>query len=646
MNDTSPQPQNTCRPLMREVPILVLLILRKNERIEVMNEEVVDNLSLPPSTPGKHLPSWVLKFRQTVEDSRVSLNKTNAQLHKVKANTEILTGVLKETHAKFEARDAKVEEIKASKSKGTYLEDQKQYFKLTKMLPEVFGEYVLAYLNKRDIAAIDSSTSSCRDLLIEGGFWTREYKLMMSVRNQGQGQEIYLGTATKKEEREAVVSYYARLSRGCRFLKEMKEQRGRPKHRDVKPHVYSRSDKEVSHSLPLFERVAPDKERVMSKSETFSNDFRSLALQNVKEILALTSDIRDMTVLQRLKANSVVTVLISLLANESGAMQQMCCSILGNILAMEARSLSSYTEAVAGESWTHTHHEFGSLTRAPDRELALQMRRCDGAKVLMGLLTSPSAVINLASGNSSSVQGMCNQQACRALLNLFCPSMPIIRDNTAALNAGGFPVSQALLAEWPRKRAWRFAHYNKKGSLRETYVAYLSISADLHVHGRGSDDMGFFVLLGKAEKTIDSWMWLLHKTYVDNSTMFTSDDIPEVDVGETGAFGTETQSNDAGYRLQERIQSWLVEEPYENSDALLEMHSGSALRAHQRMLCYWRSAEGDVDSVGGAPDEEASQRESFFGVVEMATKDTHFYLDQLKGGVVRAAMVNVEGARW
>lgn len=600
--------------------------------------ELEDDLLPPVPRPSKHLPSWVLKFRQTVEDSRESLKGVNAQLKSVKANTQALAGVLEETTAKFQARDKEVEDKKASKSAGTYVdvEDEKRYFHLDRMLPEVFGTYVVSFLEKKEIAAVDSTSRYCRVLLLHGGFWTKAYKAMMRDKVP----------VDREEERQEVISYYAKLSRGCRFLHDMKEQRGRPKHRDLKPHVYSRSDKEVSHSLPLFERVSPEKERVMSKSETFSNDFRSLALQSVREILSLTSDIRDVTVLHRLKANSVVTVLISLLANESGAMQQICCSILGNILAMEARNLTSYEDAVAGESWTHTHQEFGTLARAPDRELALQMRRCDGTKTLMSLLTSPSAVINLASGNSSSVQGMCNQQACRALLNLFCPSMPIMRDNTTAVNEGGFPVSQSLLAEWPRKRAWRFAHYNKKGSLRETYVAHLSISADLYVHGRGSDDMGFFVLSGKAEKTIDSWMWLLHKTYVENSEMFTLDDTPEVEPGVQGTGGLgEEQGDEAGYRLQERIQQWLIEEPRENSSALHEMHAGSALRAHQRMLCYWRSAEGDSESLGESLDE-CAPRESFFGVVEMATKDSHFYLDQLKGGVVRAAMVNVEGARW
>lgn len=602
---------------------------------------------MSPVAPGKHLPSWALKFRQQVEAARVNIEATNKQISRVKASTEVLTGILKDTHAKFEARDKQNEEDKASKARDSRRLGEMRYFQLSKMLPDVFGE-ITSYLDKKDIAAIDCAAPVCRDLLLHSGFWSKEYLDYQSKRRKNLPTNV---PVDKAEARQVVVAYYSRLARGCLFLKEMKEQRGRPKHRDVKPHVYCRSDKEVSHSLPLFEGTAPENERVMSKAQTFSNDFRSLALQSVREMMDLTADTDDVTVLRRLKSNSVVTVLISLLANESGAMQQMCCSVLGNLLAMEARQLPSYYKAAAAESWTHTHEEYGTLTRAVDRELALQMRRCDGAKVLMGLLTSPTATINLAAGQSSSVQGMCNQQAARALCNLFCPSMPILKDSTL-LNSGGYPVSKFLLSEWPRKRAWRFAHYNKKGSLRETYLAYLAISPDLHVHGRGSDDMGFFVMSGKAEKTIDSWMWLLHKTYIDNSEMFTSDDLP-VDEGAPGQsdIGSQGDNEESGYRLQERIQSWLVEEPHEDSNALQEMQMGSALRAHQSMLCYWRSADGEGEGEGegedmGAYSGEELSRESFFGVVEMAQKDSHFYLDQLKGGVVRAAAVNLEAARW
>lgn len=142
-------------------------------------------------------------------------------------------------------------------------------------------------------------------------------------------------------------------------------------------------------------------------------------------------------------------------------------------------------------------------------------------------------------------------------------------------------------------------------------------------------------------------MWLLHKTYIDHSEMFASDAMPEGQ-GQRHEDEPEVDSESNGYHLQERIQTWLLEEPREETNALREMQAGSALRAHQSMLCYWRSADGElVDGEDGYADSgESIPRESFFGVVEMAQKDSHFYLDQLKGGVVRAVQVNVEDARW
>ena len=50
---------------------------------------------------------------------------------------------------------------------------------------------------------------------------------------------------------------------------------------------------------------------------------------------------------------------------------------------------------------------------------AYQMRRADGVKILFSLLSSPSAVVNLVNGGSSSVQGMSNGEAARALVSLF-----------------------------------------------------------------------------------------------------------------------------------------------------------------------------------------------------------------------------------
>jgi hypothetical protein len=268
-------------------------------------------------------------------------------------------------------------------------------------------------------------------------------------------------------------------------------------------------------------------------------------------------------------------------------------------------------------------------------------------------------------------------------------------------------VSESLLAEWPRRRAWRIAHYNKKGSLRESYLAYLAVSPDLHVHGRGSDDLGFFILSGQAEKTIDSWAWLLHKRYVDSSLLFgdleydddefdygnsnsngngnggvhydNNGDVAEGGGGLAGRSGEElgsdiasssssrvgviitpntpirgvtitpssSSSRQRGYLLQERIQAWLMEDEEGgeegaahsgNQQQRQQQHSGQAgQRAHQSMIVYWRRAEAD-SGVGSGGDDVYS-RESFFGVVEMNSKDSHFHLDPLKGGVVRAAVV-------
>ena len=243
--------------------------------------------------------------------------------------------------------------------------------------------------------------------------------------------------------------------------------------------------------------------------------------------------------------------------------------------------------------------EYGRATRSMGRELAHQMRMCEGHRVLMGLLTSPSATVNLASGGSSSVQGTSNKAASRALANLFCPSMPILKEQVVGEDE--YPVSSQLLQEWPRVRAWRFAHYSKAGSLKDTYLCYLCVSPDLYIQGRGSDDVGFFHLSGQSQKTIEGWTWLLHKTYVNKEIFQTNDDNME--------------------HVADQIQSWLLQDGTSTVNAS-EQASAKA-RAHVSMTCYWRGADQDHHCEG------------MYGVSEVCGNEGKFYLDTLKGSIVR-----------
>ena len=65
--------------------------------------------------------------------------------------------------------------------------------------------------------------------------------------------------------------------------------------------------------MPLFEKASMSNERIMSKSETFSSDFRSIALKALKSIVNMSSLVDDEMVQRKLAENSAITVLSSLL---------------------------------------------------------------------------------------------------------------------------------------------------------------------------------------------------------------------------------------------------------------------------------------------------------------------------------------------
>ena len=554
-----------------------------------------------------HLPKWVLQLRAKVDASREQSKALTSNLNSLKANTEALGDIVKESVKAFAKRDKKAEDMAQQRRKHKRYEDELTFLRLQAIPADVFP-IVCSFLDFSSIACLDSASKVTRKVLIDANFWgDLSLRISPSSDVRRQAEQIRRKQDACPAEREAVrgmvQGYFLQLSRCIEFILEMKEQRGRLKHRDVRPHVYSRSDKEVSHYLPLFEKASMSNERIMSKSETFSSDFRSIALKALKSIVSMSSMVDDEMVQRKLAENSAITVLISLLANESEAMQQLSCSVLANMFAAEALRVVPGGQTGAEHTWMQAVEEYGRATRSMGRELAHQMRMCEGHRVLMGLLTSPSATVNLASGGSSSVQGTSNKAASRALANLFCPSMPILKEQVVGEDE--YPVSSQLLQEWPRVRAWRFAHYSKAGSLKDTYLCYLCVSPDLYIQGRGSDDVGFFHLSGQSQKTIEGWTWLLHKTYVNKEIFQTNDDNME--------------------HVADQIQSWLLQDGTSTVNAS-EQASAKA-RAHVSMTCYWRGADQDHHCEG------------MYGVSEVCGNEGKFYLDTLKGSIVRAVVV-------
>jgi len=310
----------------------------------------------------------------------------------------------------------------------------------------------------------------------------------------------------------------------------------------------------------------------MSKSESFNSDFRTLANKALERLGAITTNLHD-TIHARLVREGAITVLVSLLSNEAGALQQMSCTVLANLFCWESLQVHDRME----------------------KSLSDQIRACDGVKILASLLTSPSASINLAGNFSkgkttSSIQGMCSKEASRALITLFCgqhPPSPPRRD----CGKGVF-MHELILAEFPIVRAWYFLYFHKSGSVKDAFTCYLHVSAKGMLQGRGSDEIGFFILNGENKRDIDGGVWRFDKRYVSEQ---------EISQGEG-------------------LESWLLQVGGGEDDSASMLNG----RSHVSHVAYYC----DGDDWGGL---------GLYGVWETAQSSqnaAHFLLE--KGGVFRA----------
>ena len=361
---------------------------------------------------------------------------------------------------------------------------------------------ILSMLLIDEIQQLESTCKCLKRRISTNLFWFRIHPLFFPLRRHqafvanmlpADSQLYSLSDFVVSSCRREIGEYLSNVHICVKFIHVMKEQRSIPKYRSVEPHRHSKSETSITHPLPIFDTANQSQRRephrqvsgsnnlnhhqshsqqmIMSRSETLNKDFSSYAHTALQKMFDLTAD-SDNLVNCKLARAGAVTVLISLLANEEGALQNYSCGLLANLLCWEARrrgpvsSFSSneqnghswerecWTQQRSRERWLCTHikmfrdldmssidslssRESSSSSHSAWIQLSTQIDACGGIKQLMSLLTSPSASINLA-GNTAkssggfkelrmtaSVQGVATKQASRALISLFYPRMCI-----------------------------------------------------------------------------------------------------------------------------------------------------------------------------------------------------------------------------
>jgi len=358
----------------------------------------------------------------------------------------------------------------------------------------------------------------------------------------------------------------------------------------------------------------------MSRVETLDKDFRVAALGAMQCIADMTAYPGELHA--ALARVSAATVFVSLLANEAQQLQFLACTCLAN--------------SMCWEGWTGSAAAGGEQSQSQSQSVVRRhVELCDGHKVLLGLLTSPSASINLAGtqrggASTAPIQGMCNREGARALVNMFLPQLrvpPSAGAGPGARKGGGAAgcasaasvcskaadqlMHEVVISEWPRLRAWKFVYVSRSGAVKDEFTSYLTFSADGRCLGRGCDSVGFFVLEGASEVDIQGRLFKLAKKYVSQSAMEEQTSLRVLqalqDGGEAGVGAGAGLGADAGGAIQ---RAHVMHTAY-YTDGLTAESVGDA-----------RWGGGEVSSLG------------LFGVWEGAEAGSHFQLQ--KGGVFRA----------
>lgn len=418
------------------------------------------------------LPSWVLNMRSKIEASRLIYQDAEDRLLKINEDVSELTNKLQKLQpslSQVSVSDGKADTSAAplpAKNSERAVDQLLLHWLADELIREIFQ-----HLSTAEVCRMRGLSRKYRSLLTSLDYWRSTAFLRYSflfthhthydlfsptvmtltsldeVVGGRRAYRHYLDLLRRRCEREdaiavnahicGVIERYHRESSECqRFLSQMKEQRCVPKHKQVHPRRHHRSERGVTHPLPLFDSstlMASDK--IMSPSETLNSDFRSFAHHILEVLIALTSRLFD-DFNNRLVEEGVVTVLVSLLANEEATVQNYACAVLGNLLCWESVAKTK-TDVLRSHS-----SDADCEVRRYKIALIDQITTCNGHRQLALLLTSPSASVNLAVGkhynhynpptlpdsgraSTSNIQGVCNKQASRALIGLFYPDAPV-----------------------------------------------------------------------------------------------------------------------------------------------------------------------------------------------------------------------------
>ena len=302
-----------------------------------------------------------------------------------------------------------------------------------------------------------------------------------------------------------------------------------------------------------------------------------------------------------------VRTITTFLKDEYGATKDSASGILANLLCWESRA----------------RHDVTNRNYLHDLEVTKQLQAADGKRLLTSLLTSPSAQVNIIQtrnrhkGNTSSVRGLGSQRSARALVNWFCPDLPVPSDCTRSI----LPLSMLSYEDEDNIQMWQFLVYHKSGALKEQFVANMRLGFDKTVRGEATDSFGHCTIEGKIEQDICAGpCFYFHFTCTGRSKAHLS----WVGYYSNGlvSLSPDDIGNHSHQHPPNRLHEPLAPDDEESNDIFEQIY----LRD--------RDIEDTTATDGAVENSDNCWGSGFYGVWESTGGDAHFALQS--GGVWRA----------
>ena len=219
-------------------------------------------------------PAWLIASALSLASSNENREKAESKLLSIKETTVGLEDRLIQCGVKSMISNVQAE-IKEETEQWSSVSSSSSTRRGIPLNCDVFT-LLMENLTLIDIMNLETTCKEVRKISFECHFWTNLIKRLYPSLCADMIDSECSSTAWVCTARDFVISRAKTESQCIRFVRTMKRERAVPRHNSVNPRRYTKSEKSVTHPMPVFEGFKSNK--MMSTSDTMDRDFRLEAL--------------------------------------------------------------------------------------------------------------------------------------------------------------------------------------------------------------------------------------------------------------------------------------------------------------------------------------------------------------------------------